>query len=114
MPIYMGGRKIKDLYYGGRKIKEAWYNGKKVYTSFVIPPAWYEGDDYHPGDVVYMIDRQYAPGFIFTFRRKEGARFPGYSGPSLYYGVVNSSSDWEFLEKIPVSPYPPENYREYN
>ena len=114
MPAYMNGKKIKDLFYGGRKIKEAWLNGKKVYASFTIPPAWYYGDEYKPGDVVYMIDRQYAPGYIFTFVCREGARFPGYSGPSFYYGNVSSSSNWEFLEKIPVTPYPPANYREYN
>lgn len=33
MPIYMDGKKIKELHYAGRKIKEAWYNGKKVYSS---------------------------------------------------------------------------------
>lgn len=114
MPIYMNGKKIKELHYGGRKIKEAWYEGKKVYTSFVIPPQWHEGGNYQPGDVVYMIDRQYAPGFIFTFRCEEGAVYPGYNGPSIYYGSVSSGRNWEFLEKVPVDPYPPTNYREYD
>jgi len=114
MPIYMNGKKIKDLHYAGRKIKEAWYNGRKVYSSFTIPPSWYYTDSYKPGDVVYMIDRQYAPGYIFTFVCKEGAYSPGYNGPSLYYGSARSDMNWEFLEKIPVTPYPPANYREYN
>lgn len=114
MPIYMGGRKVKDLYYGGRKIKEAWYNGKKVYTSFTLPPSWHGRDRYKPGDVVYMIDRQYAPGYIFTFRLNDDAPYSGSTSPLVSYGNAFDTSDWEFLEKIPVNPYPPANYRKYN
>lgn len=51
MPIYVNGKKIKDLHYAGKKIKEAWYEGKKVYSSG--PPAWTEGAVYSPGDTVY-------------------------------------------------------------
>lgn len=50
MPIYMNGKKIKDLHYQGKKIKEAWYEGKKVYSSG--PQAWQNGVIYRKGDVV--------------------------------------------------------------
>lgn len=50
MPVYLNGKKIKDLHYAGRKIKEAWYNGKKVYSSG--PPVWTEGAAYDVGDTV--------------------------------------------------------------
>lgn len=50
MPIYMNGKKIKDLHYQGQKIKEAWYEGKKVYSSGL--QAWQNGVIYRRGDVV--------------------------------------------------------------
>lgn len=50
MPVFLGGRKAKELYFGGRKIKEAWINGNKVYSS--EPPRWAEGTHYSVGDVV--------------------------------------------------------------
>ena len=113
MPAYMNGKKIKDLHYGGRKIKEAWYNGKKVYTSFVIPPSWRYGISSNAGDVVYEIDRYKAPGYIFTFRCKQGGYGSGQEGPSIEFGNPEDNYYWEFLEKIPVDPFPPENYRGY-
>jgi len=32
VPVFLGGRKAKELYFGGQKTKEAWLNGKKVYS----------------------------------------------------------------------------------
>lgn len=53
MPVYMNGKKVKDLHYAGKKIKEAWFNGKKVYSSG--PPQWVVGAEYKEGDtVLYM------------------------------------------------------------
>lgn len=53
MPVYLNGKKIKDLHYAGRKIKEAWYNGKKVYSSG--PPQWAAGTQYNQGDTVLVM-----------------------------------------------------------
>lgn len=114
MPIYMNGKKIKGLHYGGRKIKEAWYNGKKVYTSFVIPPSFQNGGYYQPGDVVYEINRYRAPGYIFTYVCIGGGIAAGEEGPELHNETPYNNSQWKFLEKIPVNPYPPENYRGWN
>lgn len=114
MPIYMNGKKIKDLHYGGRKIKEAWYNGRKVYTSFVIPPPWRYGTSSYEGDLVYDIDRQRAPGYIFIYRCKVGGFATSQQPPPLNFGKGEDNYQWEFLEKVPVDPYPPENYQGWN
>lgn len=50
MPVYMNGKKIKDLHYVGKKLKEAWFEGKKVYSS--APPQWAVGMQYNQGDTV--------------------------------------------------------------
>ena len=50
MPIYIGGRKAKQLWWNGQKIKEAWYNGAKIFTAG--PPAWTTGTRYSEGDQV--------------------------------------------------------------
>lgn len=50
MPVYMNGKKIKDLHYAGRKIKEAWFEGKKVFSSG--PQEWKNGVLYRTGDMV--------------------------------------------------------------
>lgn len=65
MPVYFGGRKVKELYLGGRKIKEAWYGGKKVYSS-MSAPAWKVGTTYHVGDVVYHNGEYYKCNFTHT------------------------------------------------
>lgn len=33
MPIYIKGRKAKEVWFRGRKVKEAWFRGKKVYSA---------------------------------------------------------------------------------
>lgn len=64
MPIYMNGKKIKDLHYQGKKIKEAWYEGKKVYSSG--PQAWQNGVLYRKGDLV--TNRPRLSTTIYTFQ----------------------------------------------
>ena len=110
MPIYIDGKKIKTLHYQDRKIKEVWFEGKKVYTSFSLPPQWVEGGAYKAGDLVGAIDARYAPGNVFIFECKPGASYPGYNRPPLYYGNTGSDTNWEFLEKVAVTPFPPAGY----
>lgn len=50
MPVFLGGRKAKELYFGGQKTKEAWLNGKKVFSSG--PQEWQNGVLYRRGDLV--------------------------------------------------------------
>lgn len=64
MPVYVGGRKAKELYFGGRKIKEAWLNGKKVFSSG--PQAWRNGVIYRKGDLV--TNRPRLSTTIYTFQ----------------------------------------------
>lgn len=37
MPVYLNGKKSKELWFQGRKIKEAWLNGQKVFSGVRIP-----------------------------------------------------------------------------
>lgn len=64
MPVYVGGRKAKELYFGGRKIKEAWLNGEKVFSSG--PQAWRIGMTYRRGDLVTNSARYSST--VYTFK----------------------------------------------
>lgn len=50
MPVYIGGKKVKELHYNGKKVKEAWYGGSKVFSSG--PQEWKNGVVYRRGDLV--------------------------------------------------------------
>lgn len=51
MPVYMNGKKIKEIWYGGRKIKEAWYQGKKVYSSKRVVHVPSRGWSFYTGGI---------------------------------------------------------------
>ena len=116
MPVYMNGKKVKDLYYGGRKIKEAWYQGKKVYSSFTLPPQWEasKAAQYQPGDEVYAIFGPYYPG-VYLFRRTstEYNRFAHREAdlkPSVSASGARSTVFWEHIGTVQTDPFPPEGY----
>lgn len=116
MPIYMNGKKIKDLHYAGKKIKEAWYNGKKVYSSFTLPPQWNrrKNGEYQAGDEVYSIYSINAP-VVYIFRRT-GTQFAPIGEIEYDRTPRNESSSpkstryWEYVGSFEVDPFPPEGW----
>lgn len=116
MPIYMNGKKIKDLHYQGRKIKEAWWEGKKVYTSFSLPPQWNrtKAVEYKAGDEVYRIFGPYKPG-VHIFRRTS-TEYNSFVHreydlmPSVSAGGARSTQFWEYIGTVQTDPFPPEGF----
>ena len=116
MPVYMNGKKIKDLHYAGRKIKEAWYEGKKVYTSFTIPPQWEKAKNaqYQAGDEVYTILNLTDP-VIYVFRRTDTQFSPigeiEYDRmPKKETSNPRSTRYWEYVGSFEVDPFPPAGF----
>lgn len=96
MPVYVGGRKAKELYFGGRKIKEAWLNGKKVYSSGGrIFGKWYRDFDYVVGD------RVAEGGFMYECIKSHtsdpGSNQPGFGWNQYeYWKQIGYAADFDF------------------
>lgn len=98
MPIYMNGKKIKDLHYAGKKIKEAWYNGRKVYTSFNVP-LFVSGATYNKGDMVYV---DLGGSTVYVFRcNVDGIRASGIDLPEISGGQGRNNYAWEYIGEHP-------------
>lgn len=66
MPVFLGGRKAKELYFGGRKIKEAWLNGKKVFSAGGIR-AWSRNGSYD------LWEKVHHQGFVYECQKAHKA-----------------------------------------
>lgn len=92
MPIYIGGRKAKQLWWNGQKIKEAWYNGAKIFTAG--PPAWTTGTRYSEGDQVSVTISGRTRVFRCTrLHWSDSSNKPGSGSYAGAYWVVTQGGD---------------------